>query len=85
MWGYAGNDDLNGGVGRDTLAGQKGDDLLSTRDDEPDSVNCGADEDYANVDPAVIISGRRLRPGDTINYPGQCEKVETDGPMDPLE
>lgn len=40
-----GIDFIKAGPGRDTISGGRGNDYLFTREDEPDQINCGPDED----------------------------------------
>jgi hypothetical protein len=66
VMGGAGNDVANGGTGNDrvfdsqgtdTLNGGPSSDLVSSRDGNPDTVNCGPGEDVAVVDPGDTVKG----------------------------
>lgn len=50
-------DTLNGGKGRDRLEGNAGNDRISSRDEYPDVVRCGAGRDQAKVGKGDVVSG----------------------------
>jgi Ca2+-binding RTX toxin-like protein len=45
-----GNDDITPGAGRDIVNGQGGDDTISARDSERDTIDCGAGVDKVTAD-----------------------------------
>ena len=55
--GGAGSDELTGNGGFDALYGEDGVDLLHARDGNPERVDCGADNDFAELDAFDRVSG----------------------------
>ena len=66
LLGGGGRDELKGNGGSDTMDGEAGDDLIRARDDEADSIRCGAGDDVARIDGGL----------DTVHE--ACEKVRSD-------
>lgn len=64
--GGGGADELKGNGGSDTMDGEAGDDLIRARDDEADSIRCGAGDDIARIDGGI----------DSVHE--ACEKVRSD-------
>ena len=56
LYGGKGNDTLNGGAGKDQIGGGAGDDAVSARDQERDTISCGAGFDTVTGDRADLIS-----------------------------
>jgi hypothetical protein len=57
LQGVGGSDELAGGGGFDALYGDDGVDLLRARDGNPERVDCGGDNDFAQVDAFDRVSG----------------------------
>jgi hypothetical protein len=56
LLGSSGNDSIEGGLGADDLQGSSGDDVFSARDNGPDRVDCGADNDQVTGDDVDTVA-----------------------------
>ena len=70
LWALAPRDAAADSPGVDTILGEEGDDVIRTRDGEPDLINCGPGEDTALLDGVDVIEDAT-----PSNANGSCETV----------